>query len=209
MRSQLLPGRYAMWASGAFVLALLAAVAILAAEAGRGGDARGAGTGATSAPLSGTPENNLLQRSREIAEGRAAAALHPHTKPTDTSYHGTPTYSPAAALPTPGILATRESLFPASEFQATNFYQGPANGNWYLIWAGTITSADGTPTGQGGIIVYSTDSSDTNPPTFVGKYTAPASIGTLTIQSYSGMRLSLADGSGHSIQFDLSTLAFG
>src|SRR5690348_11077783 len=67
--------------------------------------------------------------------------------------YGTP--SPASApARTAGINnEMRQGPFPSSEFRVSNFYQGPASGRWYLVYAGTVASPDGSSTGAGGVRV--------------------------------------------------------
>jgi hypothetical protein len=122
-------------------------------------------------------------------QGRAAAAAADRNEPARTA----------------GINNTmHQGPFPAIEFRVHNFYQGPVAGQWYLVYAGSLTAA---ANGADHAAVRVLAVSPTGQLTPVGTFRAPGQITSIRISGYSDTTLTL-QGGGRTLTFDLRTLSF-
>ncbi len=110
----------------------------------------------------------------------------------------------AAGL-SPGIVATQQGPFAATEFTVRNMYRAPVQGVWLFVFAGGARDEAGTIT-QGGLRIYQRSASGEYGP--VGTFASPAGGGALVVRSASGSVLTLATDSGQIVLFDLGTLKY-
>lgn len=143
-------------------------------------------------------------RSMEAAQRKAA--LHPMRKNSD--YAPPPDPQPAR---TSGIVQTRQSPLPSSEFGAWNAWRGPGTvaGQWLVVYAGeSVQGSNKIPA----LLIYSEPA---NPNarnqyfTEVGLYTDNAATGPLSVTAARNHVLTLSAGAGSTkITFTLSTHSF-
>ncbi|HEX8731263.1 MAG TPA: hypothetical protein VF725_04295 [Ktedonobacterales bacterium] len=147
----------------------------------------------------------ILQREQN-AIATAQANAHA-TKPT----HYTPPPSAPAATPVTGIEGLHQGPFPACQFSVNNFWQGPVNGQWELVYAGTKNSNIATcSNGQGALAIYSEEMGryGDGPVTTIGTFTVPTSATSLTITGVNGGDMSVRTNTGATLTFDLHTNTF-
>ncbi len=127
-----------------------------------------------------------------------------------------PNYTPPASAPQPTPVAgiedgVHEAPFPACEFLDNNFWQGPANGQWYLVYAGSASAHISTcDHSQGTLAIFSEQIGryGDGPMTTVGWFTAPAGVRNLTITAVNGKVMTLRTNTGATLEFYLSTDRF-
>ncbi len=146
----------------------------------------------------------ILQREQNAI---ATAQAHTHTKPTNF----TPPPSAPAATPVAGIADLHEGPFPACQFSVNNFWQGPVNGQWELVYAGTQNSNMATCSGgRGALAIYSEEMGKygDGPITTIGTFTVPTNATSLTITAVNGNDMTVRTNTGASLTFDMRTNTF-
>jgi hypothetical protein len=113
----------------------------------------------------------------------------------------------AAQKRTAGITDMHQGPFPASSFDVRDFYQGPAQGTWLLVYAGATTNPVDGSVARGALNVYA-EPQVGGPMTFVGTFQAPAGTGALAVTAASGARLTLRTSRGGELTFNLATHRF-
>jgi hypothetical protein len=108
---------------------------------------------------------------------------------------------------TAGITDMHQGPFPASSFDVQDFYQGPAQGTWLLVYAGATTNPDTGAVARGALNVYA-EPQVGGPMTFVGTFQAPAGTGALAVTAAAGERLTLRSSRGGELTFNLATHRF-
>jgi hypothetical protein len=163
-----------------------------------------AATGAASGSPAPIPQGKLARiealqalLAKEKAEHRAKPSYAAGLKMAKAA-------NPAVPQRHAGIIAMRQGPFAASSFDVQNFYQGPADGTWLLVYAGATTNpVTGAITG-GALNVYA-EPQVGGAISFVGVFRAPAGTGALRVVAASGARLALRSGRGNQLTFNLAT----
>ena len=146
----------------------------------------------------------LLQREQD-ARATAQALPHPTKNP---SY--TPPASSPQATPVAGIESLHEGPFSACQLLVSNFWQGPVNGQWYLVYAGSASASIATcDHSQGALADYGEQFGryGDGPLTTIGMFTAPSGVTSLTITAVNGNLMTLQTQTGV-LTFDLSANRF-
>ena len=105
---------------------------------------------------------------------------------------------------TPGIVANpSHTPFAASDFSATNLYQGYVNSQWVYIYAGEAWTNAAAQQGQGALRIYDSHMA------LVGSYDAPGGAQSLRITGAQGGVLTLTTNTGATLTFNLATHTFG
>lgn len=105
----------------------------------------------------------------------------------------------------PGIVDLKAGPFAASDFRVSNFFQGPSGDNWYLVYSGGASEADGQ---TAGLRIYTEpiNPNEGNRLTPVGIFLrAQSTESELTITSVHGSLIQLVANNGDAVTFDLST----
>lgn len=121
-----------------------------------------------------------------------------------TASKGGPTiYTPSSPQPTPtfptGIFNIHEAPFSQSQFIVHNYYEGPVNGIWEIVYAGGPTTPQFT-IAQGGLRIYNVATHAD-----LGQYLAPAGTSGLTITAVNGVVMQLRSDTGQILTFNLQT----
>ena len=151
------------------------------------------------------PAKAALLRHEQEASATARALPHPTKNP---SY--TPPTSPPQAPPVAGIENLHEGPFPACQLLVSDFWQGPVNGQWYLVYAGSASASIVTcDHSRGALAIYSEQVGryGDGPITNIGMFTAPSGVTSLTITAVTGHTMTLQTPTG-AITFDLSSNRF-
>lgn len=154
----------------------------------------------------GYPQDKADRVQRELDEVQRRGQNRPKPSVQEGAMQAAAANPAVAEIRSPGINnEMHQGPFPASEFRVSNFYQGPAGTQWYLVYAGATVTADG---GTGGGAVRVISESATNTLTMVGTFNAPVAGGALHIVGYQASTLTLATDSGRTVRFALDTLQF-
>jgi hypothetical protein len=141
---------------------------------------------------------------------RAAQQANPRPKPSEQAGRAVA----AAAEPAPPTRQAgidndmHQGPFPASSFIVHDFYQGPAQGTWLLVYAGATRDLATGATQQGALQLYA-EPQVGGPLTPVGTFTAPTGASPLRIVAAAGTRLTIRSDAGQQLTFDLSTYQYG
>lgn len=92
--------------------------------------------------------------------------------------------------------------FPASSFVVEDFYQGPAQGTWVLVYAGALLDPATGAVTRGALKVYA-EPQVGGSLTLLGTFLAPVGPAPLRVISAVGDRLTLHAAHGASLVFDL------
>ncbi len=174
------------------VLALVGAFALIEIILAHGGVV---GPAADSTPPLPPAKATIFARSQQaIATARAGT-------PAPKLPYAPPAAQPTATLTT-GIFQEQEGPFSNSDFSIHDEYQGPVDGHWVVIYAGTAWTNFPT-TGVGALRVYTVGVR------FVGVFDAPDGSGDLNITGVSGTTLQIVSDKGTHLTFDMATDTFG
>lgn len=108
---------------------------------------------------------------------------------------------------TAGITDMHQGPFSATSFDVRDFYQGPAQGTWLLVYAGGTTNPNTGAVARGALNVYA-EPQVGGAITFVGTFQAPAGTGALAVTAASGDQLTLRSTQGGELTFNLATHTF-
>lgn len=163
------------------------------------------------------PPEQGTQGAEEVqAVFTARADPHLSTKP---AHPMPPTENPDSTAPhlQAGIVnGVQQGPFSSGQFEVRNFWQGPTERGWMLVYAGATRSiADGSR-GPGALRVYSVATGRSDIPTsvpgrdieFVGVFPTPTMSAPLTIIVVNGGVLELRSDDGETFTFNLQTLEF-
>jgi hypothetical protein len=150
------------------------------------------------------PEDKAARVQAEQAQ-RAAQQANPRPKPSEQAGRA----AAAAANPAPptrqaGIDDMHQGPFPASSFIVHDFYQGPAQGTWLLVYAGATRDLATGATQRGALQLYA-EPQVGGPLTPVGTFAAPTGASPLRVVAAAGTRLTLRTDAGQQLTFDLGT----
>jgi len=97
--------------------------------------------------------------------------------------------------------------FAATAFTVANFYRGPADHTWLLVYAGATRDLATGATLNGAVRIYALPDPD-GPLTEIGTYSPKHSRTAIKIIRAESTRLILMDGTGHTFAFNLDTDRF-
>jgi len=163
-----------------------------------------AATGAASGSQAPIPQSKLARIEALQAQLVKEKAEHRAKPSFSTGLRAAKTANPAVLQRHAGITAMRQGPFPASSFDVQNFYQGPADGTWLLVYSGATTSPATGAIAGGALNVYA-ETQAGGAMSFVGLFRAPARTGALTVVAASGDRLTLRSSQGNRLTFNLAT----
>jgi hypothetical protein len=166
-----------------------------------------AATGAASGSQAPIPQGKLArigalqaQLAKENSEHRAKPSYVAGLRAAEAA-------SPGVQERHAGITAMRQGPFAVSSFDVQNFYQGPADGTWLLVYAGATTNPVTGAIAGGALNVYA-EPGVGGAMSFVGMFRAPLGNGALTVVAASGDRLTLRTSRGNQLTFNLATHAY-
>ncbi len=202
----------------ASVVCLIAAIALIVAlTAGRSHDVGSGGAPAASimpslsvAPSSPSSDDSLASSKAEAQSAAQSSVLAMPTKTKPPPDEQTPILGPTdVASRVAGVdNNVHEGPFGPTSFRITGFYQGPQQGNWYLVYAGYTNLGDtstlpGPAAGEPGLRVYTESPAPDYTPSLIGIYPLAGAQGDLIIQSVSDGKVSLVDSAGQDFTFVL------
>jgi hypothetical protein len=165
-----------------------------------------AATGAASGAQSPIPQGKLARIEALQAQPAKEISVH-RVKPSYAAGLGAAEAANVAGQGRrAGITVMHQGPFPASSFDVQNFYQGPAQGTWLLVYSGATTNPYGA-VARGALNVYA-EPQVGGPMTFVGIFQAPVGTGALAVIASSGERLTLRSSRGGALAFNLATHKF-
>jgi hypothetical protein len=162
-----------------------------------------AATGAASGSQVPIPHSKLARIEALQAQLAKEKAEHRAKPPYAAGLKTAKAANPAVPQRHAGIIAMRQGPFAASSFDVQNFYQGPADGTWLLVYAGATTNPVTGAIAGGALNVYA-EPQVGGAMSFVGIFRAPAGTGALTVIAASGDRLTLRGSRGNELTFNLA-----
>ena len=163
-----------------------------------------AATGAASGSQTPIPHSKLVRIEAMQAQLAKEKADHRAKPSAGTGLRAAEAANPAVLQRHAGITAMRQGPFSASSFDVQNFYQGPADGTWLLVYAGATTNPATGAIAGGALNVYA-EPQVGGAMSFVGIFRAPAGTGALTVVAASGDHLTLRSSRGNQLTFNLAT----
>ncbi len=119
-------------------------------------------------------------------------------------FRGASSLSTPAPARTSGVVALPSHLpFAASEFSATNLYQGRAGSEWVYVYSGEAWTNAAAKQGHGALRIYDSHM------TLIGVYSAPDGAQSLRIAGAEGNIMTLTTDTGAILTFDLVNHTFG
>lgn len=202
--------RKSLTASVIAVAGVLAGIAIVIAV-GHGRNGANASNDKMGAPAS--HEATMPSRGDKglASQVRSILNLPSRSKIAPPAAIGSPTY----ATPSAGIYQVRSGPFSATGFTVSNMCQGPYNGTWFLVYAGSSavgepsSASEGPAVGEAAVRIFEEDLTDADALTTVGTFVLSDAPGPLSITRAEGSTITLVDARGQSHSFDLATDTFG
>lgn len=155
-------------------------------------------------------EKNLVawQRAHPRPKPDLAQASAEAKKSGEEAAHQTQADPSAPSTRVAGIDdSMHQGPFAATEFSVSNFYQGPANGTWLLVYSGATRNTDTGATIGGAIRIYAMPDPDSSL-TEIGTFSPTPSVGPLRVTDSNGSHLVLTSDDGTQLGFDLDTDQF-
>lgn len=153
------------------------------------------------ATASGNPNQYKVDTLKQEAAQRATAYRAP--KPSDTDA-GRPAPTPLPPR-TAGIVEAHQAPWPSFEFMVANFWGGPVNGKWLMVYAGGVPDANfHVATGALRLLTGQIDPNVDNDVTRVGDVAVPGSTGEVSVFAVHGTIATLRDQAGARFTVDLA-----